>query len=136
MKIRQVKPFDIPPHLIAQKKTWDVSVFYQLATVAEAWFAYVVSDGDTDIAALILYDDPLYDAIGAQTLIIDKSVRTPELVEKMFQLSRRIMLEKAKHLGRRYITANLRTPEKYIAMVGNPEGLRVIESTVREEVGR
>ena len=80
MRCRHVKPFEIPLHLLEQKKIWNLEVFYRMAATATHWYAFVCSDGDDDIGAFILYDDPLYDSVALQTVIVDKAHRTYETV--------------------------------------------------------
>jgi hypothetical protein len=134
MKLRLVKAHEIPLHLLRQKKMWDLEVFYRMAILAEDWWAFMLSKDGEDIGAFILHDDPLYDSVGMNTMIIDKQYRTYELVEEAGKLAQEAALIAASELGRSFITTSTLTPERHIKMMGNEEDWDILQSTIIRKV--
>lgn len=136
MRVKRVKPHEIPLRLLEQKKMWDVRVFYEFAIAhGHEWWAYVVDEGDEldPCAAFIITDNPLYRAVSCQTIIVDKARRTPERVAQVAILAHEVALALARSLGRQYAGCAVKDPDKFIALLGNPK-VEVLEHIVREEV--
>lgn len=136
MRIRYVKPFEIPRYLLEQKKGWDLEVFYRQAYAnPDGWISFILEKDETDIGAFILFDDTLSSSIGAHTLIVDKTYRTEWVVTEAIRTVYETMKEIASEWGRRFVMAQVVNPEQYIRRLGFPEGLEVREYIIAEEVG-
>jgi len=136
MRVKRVKPHEIPLRLLEQKKVWDLRVFYEFAVVrGHEWWAYVADEGDEDdpCAAFIITDNPLYRAVACTTIIVDKARRTPERVAQVAILAHEYTLALGRKLGRKYAGCAVKNPEKFIELLGNPE-IEILEHFVREEV--
>ena len=132
----RVKPFEIPRWLLEQKKLWNLDVFYDFAhRNPDAWMSFLLTLDGIAIGCFIVYDDPLYDSIDTQTLIIDKAYRTEENVSQSCRLVYLAMRAIAKEFGRKRIIAQVRDPEKFIERIGSPKGVKIGESVLMEEVG-
>lgn len=135
MKIRHVKPFEIPRRLLEQKKGWDLSLFYEAAYEnPDRWISFMLEKDGTDVGCFILYDDALFGNIAIQTLIIDKAYRSEAIVTEATQRIYESMRAIAKEFGRNVIVAQVSTPEKYMQRLGNPEGLKIREYVIAEEI--
>lgn len=136
MNINEVKPHEIPLRLLEQKKIWDLRVFYELAIKGAPWRAFLFDEGDMGdpVAAVILADSPLADAVECQTIIVDKERRTPERVAHVAIIAHALALEEARRLGRRYAGCGVRNPQKFLDILGNPPKAEILEHVVREEV--
>lgn len=137
MRVKRVKPFEIPQRLLEQKKTWNLELFYEYAVRAEdSWSAFVMDQGDDGdpVVAVIITDDPLYDAVECQTIIVDKARRTPELVAEASIIARELTLAEGRKRGRKYAGCGTKEPEKFLQIWGNPPTAVILESVIREEV--
>lgn len=130
-----MKPHEIPVRLLEQKKTWDLEAFYEIAMQNPSWWCFLVGDdGDEEpFGALILSDNPLYDEVDGHTVIVDKAVRTPERAEATIRLGLAMTKEIARQLGRKYMGASVRDPDRFIAQLGDSE-FQVVESVIRREI--
>lgn len=135
MECIRVKPFEIPRHLLEQKKLWNLEVFYALAYKnPDAWMSFMLEESGVPVGCFILYDDPLYDSIATQTLIVDKQWRMEAVVSEASRLVYDAMKAIAIEFGRKRIMAQVRNPQKFIERLGNPEGVKIGESVLMEEV--
>ena len=136
MRIRSVKPFEIPISLLEQKEAWDLRVFYEYAVVAPNWKAWLIDDGDEDdpFGAVIVTDNALYQVAECQTIIVDKARRTPERVAAAAIIAHELTLEEARRLGRKYAGCGVKNAEKFMEILGNPPAVEILETVVREEV--
>jgi hypothetical protein len=134
MRVRQVKPHEIPLRLLKQKKVWDLKVFYEFAMTGAPWTAYLLGEDDDPWGAVILEDSPLAMAVFCQTIIVDKTRRTPENVMAAAIYAHEATLEKARVLGRPYAGCGVQNPEKFLEILGNPPTAKIVEHVVREEV--
>ena len=136
MRTRRVKPFEIPVRLLAQKKIWDLKVFYEMAMVAQDWSAFLLLDDDDDeaVGAIIIADNPLYRAVACQTVIVDKAKRTAKRVAETAWIARELTLEEARQRGRPYATCAVLNAQKYLEILGNPPTIKITETLVLEEV--
>ncbi len=137
MEIEPVKPHEIPVRLLEQKKMWDTRLFCEAAITSDNWTAYVFSDdgeGADPWGAMIFVDEPMADALCCQTVIIDKKRRTPERLSAMLVYGHQLLRAAARSLGRKYAVVTMRDADKYLEILGNPEGAEVIETVIREEV--
>lgn len=136
MRVKQVKPHEIPLRLLEQKKTWDLRVFYEYAIAnGHEWWAYVIDEGDEGdpFAAFIVTDNRLHDAVACQTIIVDKERRTPERVQRVAILAHEFTLTRGRELGRKYAGCAVQNAEKFIELLGNPN-IEILEQVVREEL--
>lgn len=136
MRVKQVKPHEIPLSLLEQKKAWDLKLFYEFAvTNGNEWPSYVIDEGDEGdpFAAFILNDNPMYRGVMCHTIIVDKERRTLERVSKVAIIAHEYTVALAQRLGRKYAGTAVRDPEKFIEILGNPN-VEILEHTVREEV--
>lgn len=134
MRVRQVKPHEIPLRLLRQKKVWDLRVFYELAMSVDSWTAYLLGDDDDPWGAIIIEDSPLAMAVSCQTIIVDKARRTQENVMAAAIYAHEATLEKARELGRPYVGCGVKNPEKFLEILGHPPTAQIVECWVREEV--
>lgn len=130
--IRQVKLLDLPLRLLKQKKSWDIAEFCRCAVLVTNWYAYVWGAEGEEWAMIIAVDDPIYDSVLCETLIVDKDNRehVPEVVRAAFQICEAL----AKQLGRKYVTTCTRTPNAYLRLLGNPSDIQRLETRLRKEV--
>ena len=133
MQVRHVKPSEIPRRL-AEQKVWDVDEFYRQAHEVIGWHTYLFEVDGTDVAAAIFVDDPLYDAIGTHTVIIDKAWRREEVATTILLAIRKMCIRMAELFNRHCILYSSPHPEKLLARLGNPPGARVQEMMIRDEV--
>ncbi len=137
MRVKRVKPHEIPLRLLEQKKMWDLRVFYEYAANAgDSWLAFVMDEGDEDdpYAAVILADCPMSMAVDWQTLIIDKPRRTPERFRDVMTFGYAALRAFANRLGRRYICTSINDPDKYLGAIGHPPAIEIAEYVLREEI--
>jgi len=135
VRVKRVKPHEIPIRLLEQKEAWDLRVFFERAVAAEDWRAYVVDEGDENdpVGAFIITDNPMYRAVDCQTIIVDKARRTPERVAMVSILAHEYTLSYGRGLGRKYAGCGVKNAEKFIAILGNPN-IEILETVVREEL--
>lgn len=135
VKANPVKPHEIPLYLIKQKRAWDPVEFYRLALVAEdQWRAFLFTEEQRIVGALILADDPLYYAVVLQTLILDKYYRTEERLSEIAPMCRDLALDWARQLGRKVIMSAIQPAEKFIQISGCGPTAEIVEHVIREEV--
>ena len=137
MRVKQVKPHEIPLHLLRQKKVWDISLFHEYAVRAgDSWRAFVMDEGDEGdpFAAVIISDAPLSMAVDCHTIIVDKVRRTPDRVAAAAVFAHEAALSWARELGRPYAGCGVKNPEKFMEILGNPPTVEILETIVRETV--
>jgi hypothetical protein len=137
LRVKRVKPHEIPLHLLRQKKTWDLRVFYEYSLLAgDNWCAFVLDEGDDGdpFAAVILADVLLSDCVEVHTLIVDKARRDTEHVAAAALFARSAALAFARHQGRKYAAAGLKQPQKFMDIFGHPPTMEIVETVIREAV--
>jgi hypothetical protein len=133
VQVCHVKPSEIPRRL-AEQKVWNVDEFYRQARERNDWHTYLFIVDGVDIGAAILIDDPLYDAIGVHTAIIDKPYRRDEIATTILLAIYKMTVRMAELFDRHYVLYGSPHPEKLLARLGYPPGAKVNEMIIRDEV--
>lgn len=135
MRIRYVKPFELPEWLLKQKKGWNLDVFYRMAHQAsDIWMSFMLEKDGEDIGCFIAYDDELFDTIATQTLIVDKAHRDEDTVTEATRLVYKSLKRIANKFGRHRIAAEVMNPDRFMSRLGNPPGLKTGEVVIMEEL--
>lgn len=136
LELKPVKAHEIPVHLLRQKDTWDLQVFYEMAVSDPThWMSFLIVEG-TDLVGAVLYSQSrLYRTFYVDTLIVDEPLREMPLMRECVRLARDMGHILAAGLGYPLLGSSTEwSLEAMRRMYGESFDGRLVEYTICEPV--